>query len=113
MTETPDNWVIVDMGGVRKILCGWVGGYLGGDQWRLSSGVVHIVDFGDRYDIANVSGSLYVCYKKRQGCSSYMTEKINSWRKTFGDQLNLKIITLPSPDVLILNHKEIDNEVHD
>ena len=112
MTETPDNWVIVDLNGVRKILCSWAGGYLGADEWRLSSGIVRVVDFNDRYDIVNTSGSLYVCYKDRQKCSSYMLEKINSWRNSHGDQLNLSIITLPDQEITIIDHKDIKNGIH-
>lgn len=110
MTETPDNWVMVDINGVRKILCSWTGGYFGVDEWRLSSGVVHVVDFGDRYDIANVSGSLYVCYKNRQGRSSYINEKINNWRNAHGNQLNLTVIELPNPNIIILTPEDIDND---
>ena len=109
MTETPDNWVIVDLNGARKILCSWSGGYFGADEWRLSSGMNSVVDFGDYYEISNVSGSLYTCYKARQKCSSYMAEKINSWRKTHGDQLNLTVITLPDPEITILDARDLDN----
>lgn len=105
MTETPDYWVIVDLNGVKKILCSWAGGYLGSDQWRLSSGIVHAMEFPDRYDIVNTSGSLYVCFKDRQKCSSYMLQKINNWRNAHGDHLKLTVITLPSPEIKIIDSK--------
>ncbi len=106
MTETPDNWVIVDLNGVRKILCSWAGGYLGSDEWRLSSGIVRVVDFSDRYEITNTSGSVYTCYKDRQGCSRYMLEKINSWKRTHGDSLQLTVFELPNPEITTVDSND-------
>jgi hypothetical protein len=115
MTECPDNWVIVNLkNGVKKVLCSWSGGYLGGDEWRLSSGVVHGVEFPDRFEISNVSGSLYVLYKNRQGCSAYMNQIINNWKEKFDpDEFNFSIITLPDPTIIIVSHAELLNEMPD
>ncbi len=62
---TPDAWVLIEVKDphtglpFRKILAGWVGGYLNGDSWRLSSDVTKIVHSDNGYAIHNESGSIY------------------------------------------------------
>lgn len=68
--NTPDCWVVVRMrhndDTIDKVLAGWYGGYLNGDSWKLSSGIATTEEFNDRYEFTNQSGSVYVCYKKRE-----------------------------------------------
>jgi hypothetical protein len=64
-----------------KILSGYYGGYLSGDSWRLSSGIMSYTEETDRYIITNHSGSVYTCIKDWEGCSSLMHEKLFSWQK--------------------------------
>lgn len=73
MTEHyPDYWVLLEIPDeysgepLLKILAGWSGGYLDGDSWRLSSGVVDIKELDDAYLITNCSGSIYQCLKCTQ-----------------------------------------------
>ena len=62
---TPDAWVLIEVKDphtgllLRKVLAGWVGGYLNDDSWRLSSGVTKIVHSDNGYTIHNESGSIY------------------------------------------------------
>lgn len=66
----PDCWVIIELTGsaikdgpLRKVLGGWYGGYLGADEWRMSSGIEKIVDADTHWEIHNHSGSIYYCHK--------------------------------------------------
>lgn len=68
----PDNWVLIDTGFTQKVLAGWVGEYLEPDLWRLSSGATSIEDCLDYWKITNVSGSVYICYKNREGFCGVM-----------------------------------------
>jgi hypothetical protein len=74
---TPDCWVIVEVKfndtgeSERKILSSWYGGYLGSDSWRLSSGIVKIIEHKNYYEIHNSSGSVYNCNKACIGMSGY------------------------------------------
>lgn len=66
----PDKWVIVGIEGNYKVLGGWSGGYLDGDSWRLSSGLVKIEEDSensDYYLMHNHSGSIYKCHKNAEG----------------------------------------------
>ena len=74
---TPDRWIIVKVHHeeskttIYKILGSWYGGYLGADEWRLSSGITSIKDNGSHYLIGNHSGSEYTCFKNSEGASAY------------------------------------------
>jgi hypothetical protein len=65
----PDKWVIIKIkeSDNYKVLGSWSGGYLDGDSWRLSSGIVKIEEKGDYFLIRNHSGSTYKCHKKMAG----------------------------------------------
>ncbi len=66
----PDRWVVVEIDGLKKILAAWVGGYLGADEWRLSSGIEEIIEDDTFFIIKNYSGSIYKCNKKLEGMTS-------------------------------------------
>ena len=74
----PDCWVIVKISNADKskvnyrVLAGWGGGYLHGDSWKLSSGIVKVIDSGDHWDIHNTSGSIYVCGKNSERFTGLM-----------------------------------------
>ena len=72
---TPDLWEIVrikvDDKTIDKVIGSWYGGYGGSDNWRFSSGITKIVENDSHYDIHNHSGSVYTCYKNRQGMSNF------------------------------------------
>lgn len=68
--QVPDKWILIEFNGTYKVLGGWSGGYLDGDSWRLSSGLVKIEDDPDSsayFLMHNVSGSIYKCHKNSEG----------------------------------------------
>lgn len=93
---TPDSWVIVEMTHkgkkIRKVLAGWYGGYLGADEWRLSSGLTVEVDSGDHYDFHNESGSVYHCYKNLQRFTGLMSSIFADWKKQATEDTNIEHI---------------------
>lgn len=84
---TPDRWVLLELidqetgTSVTKVFGGWGGGYLNGDSWKLSSGVVEVEDRDDYWEFINVSGSVYRCRKVSQGMTGYMTQVYHGWVK--------------------------------
>lgn len=67
----PDNWVLVrinhpDGDDHVRVCAGWSGGYLDGNSWRLSSGVVKVEEDDTHYRFHNDSGSIYVCRKESE-----------------------------------------------
>lgn len=88
----PDKWTIVYMGeDVYKVLGGWSGGYLDGDEWRLSSGLKRIEEKGDYYLMHNHSGSIYECHKNGEGMT-ILSCSIYSKIQGLGDEV--KIVTV-------------------
>lgn len=90
MSYIPDEWVIVEVdskqGKHQKVLGSWYGGYLGSDSYRFSSGIIKITDKGEYYEIKNVSGSFYKCYKKAEGMSAFTREIYENYKKDLEDQ---------------------------
>lgn len=83
-TETPDKWVIIrieDGTNLHKVLCGWIGGYLGADEWRMSSGITKVVSRKTHYEVHNLSGSIYECSKGGEGFTSLMTSILEALNK--------------------------------
>ena len=84
---TPDCWVVieVDYEGVKtqKILSSWYGGYTGSDSWRLSSGITGVEELEDSFVFKNESGSVYTCYKRRYGMSSYTARILEDFKKQY------------------------------
>ena len=88
-TNTPDSWVVVRMKYndklTDKVLAGWYGGYLDGDSWKLSSGIITTEEFTDRYEFTNYSGSLYICYKQRERMSGIMSMQYAYFEKQYAE----------------------------
>jgi hypothetical protein len=97
----PDRWVMLEFVKdgepyAKKVFGGWYGGYGGSDSWKLSSGVVGIEDRDDYWEVTNHSGSIYKCYKKRNGMSSYQASVLNGWvkdMKTKAPESKIMILT--------------------
>jgi hypothetical protein len=75
-TYYPDKWVLVEFdspgnGKITKVMASNYGGYLGGDSWKLSSGVNKITKTEQGYEFLNDSGSVYFCHKDGYGMSGY------------------------------------------
>tara|TARA_B100000674_G_scaffold384027_1_gene327282 strand:+ start:2388 stop:2732 length:345 start_codon:yes stop_codon:yes gene_type:complete len=85
-TNKPDKWVIIKLLGkdettpLYKVFATWYGGYLGGDTWKLNSGIRSVEDNGDSYTFHGYSGSEYVCGKgeAHYGTSSYTGSVLES-----------------------------------
>ena len=82
---TPDCWVVIEIAmdntKVSRILSSWYGGWAGSDSWRLSSGITEVEELEDSYIIKNHSGSVYTCYKRRYGMSSYTAGILEDFKK--------------------------------
>ena len=82
---TPDCWVVIEIAAddtkVQRILSSWYGGWAGSDSWRLSSGITEVEELEDSYIIKNESGSVYTCYKRRYGVSSYTARILEDFKK--------------------------------
>lgn len=68
--ETPDKWTIIGDGKNFRVFASWAGGYLGCDNWRLSSGIVKVEQDSENENvwlIHNHSGSIYKCGKHHEG----------------------------------------------
>ena len=73
MTEyVPDRWCVIRIPNNRetvyKVFASWSGGYIGGDSWKLNSGIVRADLIDGCWHFQGSSGSVYVC-----GCNSYGT----------------------------------------
>jgi len=81
----PDTWQIIKLqrGSETnyKVFAGWYGGYTGGDSWKLSSGIVSVKEYRDRYEFANHSGSIYVCYLACNKLSVYQQQVLSRWEE--------------------------------
>lgn len=73
ITQKPDNWIVVrieSMGQVfHKVFATWSGGYLGGDSWKLNSGIAGVEKDDNYYYFIGASGSVYKCGKRNYGIS--------------------------------------------
>lgn len=85
--HTPDAWVIVriehDGKIVHRLLAGWVGGYVDGDRWRMSSGITDIYDEETHYLVKNQSGSKYRCDKASQRLTGMMQNVFWSYEQDY------------------------------
>jgi hypothetical protein len=78
----PDRWVILELkkegfGAFYKILAGWSGGYLDGDEYRVSSKIDKFSKEDNIIRFTNRSGSTYECNVDLEGFSS-LTSSIYS-----------------------------------
>ena len=90
-TYTPDRWVVIDFksddhGSIRKVLASWYGGYLYGDSWKLSSGIVDVEEKDGCFYFKNHSGSMYVCHREAHGISRIMSSLVTSWEKAMANE---------------------------
>lgn len=90
MTETPDVWLAVKIStaeeSILKIFATWYGGYLGGDSWRLNSGVKKIEIDGDFINFHGYSGSVYRVHKDSEGTSGWTGSILGNYANKSKDQ---------------------------
>lgn len=82
--ETPNRWVVVRISAegvetIYKVFATWYGGYLGGDSWRMNSGIADVEDDGESFIFIGHSGSRYQCLKHGYGLSGYGSSIINKF----------------------------------
>jgi hypothetical protein len=67
----PNNWEVIEYEykgtTTRKVFATWRGGFASSDNWQLNSGIVSTDETDDYYDFNGASGSVYRCYKNREG----------------------------------------------
>lgn len=90
----PDHWVVlkitVNEETLYKVLCGWHGGYLDNDYWRINSGITRVVEENNYFEFYGSSGSCYVCRKDAYRLSARTTGGIYSQLiEQFGDAVQL------------------------
>jgi hypothetical protein len=88
---TPDRWILIRVESkegeiLYKVFGNWYGGYLGSDEWRISSGVTKVVEHDKHYEVHNHSGSVYTCYKNSKGMSAYGAGVFQNWQKQLDDR---------------------------
>lgn len=93
MRIIPDRWTIVTLNGeITKVLSGWYGNYLEGDEWRLSSSIVEIKDCGSYWAVLTASGSQYELIKKQEGTSSLMMSVMSEWVHKRGIRVKIEFL---------------------
>ena len=80
-SETPDKWVVLKIqqtgtAALYKIFGSWAGGYLGGDRWKMNSGIVSVEEDDEYYYFIGYSGSCYKCHKKSYGVMTSYSQGI-------------------------------------
>lgn len=90
-TYNPNVWVVVKIHPpghkmYYRILAGWYGGYLDGDSWKMSSGIVKVVDQETHFEVYNESGSLYNCHKEAERTSFYTQGIFESYKQQADEQ---------------------------
>jgi sulfatase maturation enzyme AslB (radical SAM superfamily) len=98
----PDLWVVVELKYndreeiSRKVLASWYGGYLGGDRWKLSSGITETIEHENHYEFINHSGSIYECGKHMVGMSGYTSSVFESFKKDLEGTGSIEVIDIRS-----------------
>lgn len=90
MIYTPDKWVVLQFNHngeiTHKVLGGWYGGYLGGDSWRMNSGITEVIDSNDIFIFKGYSGSEYHCNKTAYGMSGLMSSTYASFERQISER---------------------------
>lgn len=77
-TYNPDKFILISIDGWYLVFCGWGGGYLHGQSWKRSSGILSTKKVNNTYHIKTETGSTYVLPIARIGCTVMMDGLINS-----------------------------------
>ena len=79
MRLCPDRWKIVKItypNGevIHSVSSGWVGGYLGSDEWRLSSPIIEVLENNEtKIVVYTKSHTHYQLIKNREGMTGYQS----------------------------------------
>lgn len=98
----PDGWVVVKVVNSKetfyRVFGSWRGGYLGGDSWRMNSGIVDCYTEKDSnyYYFTGYSGSTYLCHKDSYGqLSAYNNSVLDSYIRQASEK-NFTIEVMPA-----------------
>jgi hypothetical protein len=80
-SETPSRWVVVKIDNnldkpFYKVFATCSGGYLGGDRWKLNSGIKSVESDENYYYFIGQSGSCYKCHKNGYGIATSYGESV-------------------------------------
>ena len=99
MTQhNPDSWVIVKFEPQDddvfvdvhfRVLAGWSGGYLGGDSWRINSGITSVELDGEFYVFSGISGSTYQCHRSSETMCGAMRGAWSDIKNALGPRVNI------------------------
>lgn len=96
---TPDRWLGVEITGkpsekpVYKIFACWYGGFLGGNSWKLNSGITSVSENTDYYFFEGSSGSTYICRKDSYGISNYGSRVLeNMIEKAAANDITIEVL---------------------
>ena len=109
---SPDTWVILKITSPTetyyKVLAGWFGGYLNGDNWRVNSGITKIVNHKTHYNIYGNSGSIYTCPKHTERLQNITNGKYEAMKKS-GEAHNYQVEIVPIKQVLKMFKEKKDD----
>jgi hypothetical protein len=107
----PDRWVILKITNpdivVYKVFAGWHGGFASSESWKLSSGIVKVIQNGTEYEIHNESGSVYFCNKQAEGITAYMSSLYANWSYQIPENVAIEIISMVEYDITVALNCEI------
>lgn len=96
-TYSPDKWVVVKVTAGKerpyyRVFASWRGGYVDGDSWKLSSGIVGVKKEDDFFFFNNFSGSTYSCHKDSYGTIFYSESILKRMIEDHKDQVKIEIL---------------------
>lgn len=72
---TPDRWTVIRIHTPQEVLykvfASWSGGYTGGDEWKLNSGITRATFRDPYWEFDGSSGSVYRCHQDSYGTNGY------------------------------------------
>lgn len=83
----PDRWVVLKIEPVDnsphhyRVFGTWGGSYLGGQSWKMNSGIESVQFVDSCFEFIGSSGSLYRCHKNAYGCFSYGMSILDNFMK--------------------------------
>ena len=88
--KQPNSWVILEIKQdndtpIYKILASWYGGYLGGDEWKLNSGIKEVKRSEEFVDFIGHSGSIYRCHRNCERFSGIMSSVYSGFRNAISE----------------------------
>lgn len=79
---TPDRWMVLAIHTpaekIYKVFATWSGGYLGGDSWKLNSGITQATFRDPYWEFEGASGSVYRCHINGYGTNGYGQVVLNN-----------------------------------